>query len=90
MNVMRNERKIYSNEKKKSSIQNQDLIVNFNFLLHENKYLANVIKSQCDRKRYYIKTNNSKKENQCNKLPTPFETYIKSKTSRRLRTTPCA
>ena len=42
-NVMKNERKIYSNEKKKSSLQNQDLLVNFNFLLHENKELANKV-----------------------------------------------
>ena len=40
---MKNERKIYSNEKKKSSLQNQDLLVNFNFLLHENKELINKV-----------------------------------------------
>ena len=43
MNVMRNDRKIFSNEKKKSSLQNQDLLVNFNFLNHDNKHLANVV-----------------------------------------------
>jgi len=32
MNVQKNEKKIYSNEKRKAIAQNQDLLTNFNFL----------------------------------------------------------
>lgn len=72
-------------------MHNQDLLVNFNFLLHENKYLANVIKSQSDKKRNFIKISNLKKDtSRQNTKPTPFEDYIKFKTTRRMKTTPCA
>lgn len=45
MNVMKNERKIYSNENRKTCVHNQDLLVNYNFLLHENKHLVNMVPS---------------------------------------------
>ena len=43
MNVMRNDRKIFSNEKKKGTNHNQDLLVNHNFLKNENKMLLGLV-----------------------------------------------
>ena len=40
---MNSHRKIFSNEKKKIYMQNQDLLVTFNTLTHKNKYLANIV-----------------------------------------------
>lgn len=43
INLMDNHRKIFSNEKKKMFIQNQDLLYTYNSLSHRNKYLANIV-----------------------------------------------
>jgi hypothetical protein len=41
---MKNERKIYSNEKKTSYTQNQDLLTYYNSLRFKNKNYAHIIK----------------------------------------------
>ena len=60
---MNSHRKIFSNEKKKIYMQNQDLLVTFNTLTHKNKYLANIVINKYISDKQPIKSNKKNEHN---------------------------